>query len=86
MAITYTVKISELGQNSGNYSVTAEVTDDTKPVAHQTKTVQVLSAKLDTVERKKAVWDNLKTQYLEKIGKADVVSALESEAKEYLEA
>lgn len=85
MAITYTVRISELGAGSGNYSVGAVIRDDTKPIDHQTESVSVASAKLDTPERKKAVWDNLKSQYLDKVSKTDVVSAIEAEAKTYLE-
>jgi len=85
MAITYTIRVNKLGVNSGNYSVSAEVKDDTKPIGHQTETVGVISAKLDTPERKKAVWDNLKSQYLAKVSKTDVVSEIEAEAKSYLE-
>lgn len=85
MAITWNVKINELGSGSGNYSVAAEVTDDTKPVDHQTETVSVSSCKFSTVAQKNAVYAELKSQYQTKIDKTAVISALESDAKTALE-
>lgn len=85
MAITWNVRINELGSGSGNYSVSAEVTDDTKPADHQTETVSVASCKFATAAQKNAVYAELKSQYQSKVDKAVVISALESEAKTALE-
>lgn len=84
MAISWKVSISEIGGGFGNYSISAEVTDDTKPVDHQTETVSV-QGRMDNQQQKEANFDSLKAQYLAKVSKADTVSVLETEAKTYLE-
>ncbi len=81
MAITYDMKVRELDK-AGNYSVTATVTDDTRQTP---ETISVLSTRFDTEEQKKACWDNIKAAYLAQIAKLDVITAIEAEAKAYLE-
>ncbi len=84
MAITWDVKVNEIG-NSNSFSINATITDDTKSVGNQVETAAILSAKMDTPERKKQVWDGLKKQYNEKVGNTDITAALEVEGKDYLE-
>ena len=84
MAITWTLRINKIG-SSDSFSVSATVKDDTKSVGNQEEIVSVLSAKMDTPERKKAVWDNLKAQYLAKVSKTDVTTVMEDDGKTYLE-
>lgn len=83
MALTSQVRISDIGD--GNYSVSATITDDTRPADKQTETVSVLSTRFDTPQQKTDAWANLKTQYVAKIAKIDAIAAIEVEAKDYLE-
>jgi len=83
MAISWKFRISEVGQ-SGNYNISAEVTDDTKPVDHQTETVSI-QGRLDSTQQKKANFTALKEQYLAKVAAVDVIAALEAEAKTFVE-
>jgi hypothetical protein len=79
MAISWKFNISEIG-NSGNYNISAVVTDDTKPVDYQKETVSV-QGKYDTPERKAAVHATLKAEYLKKASATDAKVALELSAK-----
>lgn len=84
MAISWKVSVSEQGNNSGNYSVSAKVTDDTKPIDHQNESVSVVG-RMDTEEQKKGLLDALKQQYQLKVIKVDALALIESESKTYLE-
>jgi len=84
MAVTYNFSVKRLGK-SDSFSISATVTDDTKPAGHQTETVSAIGL-LDTPERREAVWNGLQTQYLSKVVESASMSALESEGKSYLEA
>ena len=83
MAISWKFSISEVGQ-SGNFSISAEVTDDTKVVDHQTETVAI-QGRMDNQQQKEANFNALKQQYADKVAKVDVISALEAEAKAFVE-
>jgi len=83
MAISWKFSISEVGQ-SGNFSISAEVTDDTKVVDHQTETVSI-QGRMDNQQQKEANFNALKQQYADKVAKVDVISALEAEAKAFVE-
>ena len=85
MAVTWNVNVVELGRGSGNYSVSAIVHDDTKPVGYQDENVSVSSGKLDTPEHKKQVWDELYRQYQEKTSTANICASLAADAKNDLE-
>lgn len=61
MAVTYNLNVSRLG-SSDSFSVGAIITDDTKPIGHQTESVAIFG-KLDTPERKQQVINELKRQY-----------------------
>lgn len=84
MAITYTLNVNRLGM-SDSFSISATITDDTKPVGHQTESVSVLGGRFDTPENKQHVWDTIQAEYLRKIVESKFVSALETEGKSYLE-
>lgn len=83
MAISYSFSISRVG-SSNSFNINALVTDDTKPVGHQTENVSV-SGKLGTPEQKQAAWDGIQAEYLRKIAESGIISALEIEGKTYLE-
>ncbi len=83
MAITYNLNVNRLGA-SDSFSIGATITDDTKPVGHQTETVAIWG-KLDTPERQQAVWDAINIQYLIKLAESEAMSILELEGKNYLE-
>lgn len=84
MAISWKFNISPIGK-ANNYNVSAEVTDDTKPVVSQIETVSI-QGKFETPEEKAKVYGWLKEQYAEKVVKTDAKVALESEAKSDTEA
>ena len=84
MAITWSVTVSELGANSGNYNVSAQVTDDTKPVGRQTETVSV-QGRMDTQAQKDAIYATLKQQYTALVAKSTALATLEAAAKTALE-
>ena len=84
MAITYNLNVSRLG-SSDSFAISATITDDTSPVGHQTESVTIWG-KLDTPERRQAVWDGINIQYLVKLAESESMSILELEGKSYLEA
>lgn len=84
MAITYNFNINRIGA-SDSFTISATITDDTKPAEHQTENVSV-SGKLGTPEQKQAVWAGIQTLYLVKVAESEALSALETEGKSYLEA
>jgi len=84
MAITWNVTISEIGQNSGNYNVSAQVIDDTKPIDRQTESVSV-QGRMDNQTQKEGLFDALKQLYQSKVSVTTSNVALETEAKAYLE-
>ena len=83
MAITWNVSVSKIG-HSGSYNVSATVTDDTKPLAHQTQSMSV-QGKMDTPEQKAGIYAALKAEYLKRVAEVDALAILESEAKTALE-
>lgn len=84
MAVTWTVTINELGANSGNYSVAALVTDDTKPVGRQTENVSV-QGRMDNQAQKDALYASLKSMYLAAAAKTAALATMEADAKTALE-
>jgi len=83
MAITYNLSVSRLGSSS-SFTISATITDDTKPVGHQTESVSI-AGKLGTPEQKQAIWEGIQAEYLRKIAESEIVSVLESDGKNYLE-
>lgn len=84
MAITYNFNIKRVG-SSNSFSIGATITDDTRPVGHQTEIVSV-AGKLGTPEQKQGVWDGIQAGYLKKIAESNAMSVLETDGKSYLEA
>ena len=83
MAITYNLSVNRLG-SSDSFAVSATITDDTKPVGHQTEGVSIWG-KLDTPEQRQAVWDGINFGYAIKLAESEAMSILELEGKSYLE-
>jgi len=83
MAISWKFNISEIG-SSGNYNISADVTDDTKVVGHQTESVSI-QGRLDNQAQKEANFTALKEQYVNRVVKVDALAALEVEAKAFVE-
>jgi len=87
MALICEVKLNELGKGSGNYSVVATITDDTKPVETRTVVVnEISSARIDTEKQKTDLWENIWIHYQAKLTTSTSLVPVENEAKEYLEA
>lgn len=84
MAISWDVTVSEKGKGSGNFIVSATVTDDSKPVKDQIETPSV-EGRMDNQQQKEGLFDALKQNYDDLVGKTDTTTALEAEAKTYLE-
>lgn len=87
MAVTVDIKLNEIGKGSGNYSVNAIFTDDTKPTDEQETIVNdIQSARVDTPEQKKHLWDELKKLYDDKlVAVVRPTADVEAEGKAYLE-
>lgn len=90
MAISWKFSINEIGKavdvkGSGNYNISATVTDDTKPEGYQEETVSA-QGKYDTPERKDALHAALKAEYLKKAAATAVKAELELSAKTAVEA
>lgn len=83
MAISWKFNISEIG-NSGNYNISATVTDDSKLEAYQEESVSI-QGRMDNQEQKEKNFNTLKEQYLQKVSKTTAKAALEAEAKDYVE-
>ena len=83
MAISWKFSISEIG-NSGNYNISATVTDDSKLEAYQKETVSV-QGRMDNQVQKEKAFDVLKQQYLDRVSDTTAKAALEAEAKTYVE-
>lgn len=92
MAIICNVKLTKISKGvggkevgEGSYSARAEITDDTLPEAIQTEIVDILSALIDTDERKMALWENIWTHYQRQKAAVVDLSEIEADAKTYLE-
>ncbi len=86
MAITVDIKLNEIGKGSGNYSVTAKITDDAKQVGEQEVIINdILSTRIDTPEQKKSIWDNVIKYYNAKIAAIRPTADVEVEGKSYIE-
>lgn len=86
MAITVDIKLNELEKGSGNYSVTAKITDDAKPVGEQEVIINdILSTRIDTPEQKKSIWDDVIKYYNAKITAVRPTADVEAEGKSYIE-
>ena len=83
MAIAYNYNINRVGL-SDSFSISATITDDTRPAGHQTESVSI-AGKLGTPEQKQGAWDGIQAEYLRKVAESDAMSALEAEGKSYLE-
>ena len=83
MAITYTLSVRRQG-TSDSFSINATITDDTKMPEYQTESITIWG-KLDTPERRQAVWDGIKIGYLAKVAATEIIATLETEGKSYLE-
>ena len=83
MAISWKFSISEIG-NSGNYNISAVVTDDSKLEAYQQEQVSI-QGRMDTQQQKEANFAALKAQYLDKVTATTAKAALEAEAKIFVE-
>jgi hypothetical protein len=84
MAISWDVKIMPLDKD-GNYTVTADVTDDVTKV---TEKVEILSCRLDDEYQKQHAWDTLKNIYEKRLAEKDVaaknIGDLQAAAVDYL--
>jgi len=91
MAIICSVKLTQISKAEGkevaegSYRVRAEITDDTLPAEIQTEIVNILSAKIDTPERKEALWENIWTHYQAQKAAVVDLADIEAAAKTYLE-
>ncbi len=86
MTVTIDVKLNDIGRGSGNYSVSATFTDDTKPQGEQDTFVnEIQSARIDTPEQKTALWAELKKLYVAKLVAVRPTAAVEVEGKTWLE-
>jgi len=89
MAIIAEIKLVELKNGrkpSGSYSVNAAITDDSKPVDQQKMEVNdILSARIETPEQKKALWDEIIKLYHAKCTAVSPTANVEDEAKVYIE-
>ncbi len=84
MAIIAEVTLNELKKGTGNYSVSAVIFDDTKLTDKQVVN-DITSARVDTPEQKKALWDEIIKLYKAKVNAIKPIAAVEAEAKAYIE-
>lgn len=80
MAISYKITVFEKGIGSGNYTVSAEVTNDALAAEYQTETVSI-ETRLDSQSQKDGAIASLKQLYLAKAAKTVSKAALEAELK-----
>lgn len=86
MTIFADVKLNEIGKGSGNYSITATITDDTKPAGEQETIINdIQSARVDTPEQKAHLWGEIKKLYAAKTTAVRPTASIEAEGKAYLE-
>lgn len=85
MAISYKITVSEMGANSGNFNIFAEVTNDALAAEYQTEKVSV-QGRLDTQSQKDSAIAALKQLYKAKAAKTTEKAALEADLKSNAEA
>ena len=86
MTVTVDVKLNEIGRGSGNYSVSATFTDDTKPQGEQDTVVnEIQSVRIDTSEQKTALWTEIKKLYSAKLTAVRPTAAVEVAGKTWIE-
>lgn len=78
------VTVIEKGQGSGNFVMSAIVTDDTRSSRHQTESVSV-EGRMDNQPQKEALYDALRSQYTRQVNSTDTKALHETDAKTYLE-
>lgn len=83
MAISWDVSIKEK-DNSGNFNMSAIVTDDSKPIKYQVEPASI-TGRMDNQAQKEGLFDALKQNYLDKVGDTIDMATIEIEAKTYLE-